>query len=126
VQRLPFEVGDVARVHGVARWSSSSALTIWVLVQIRRHQPVGRLQHTASSLLTVLVLQAAVGYTQYFTGVPAALVALHILGSCLVWIAVLMVVLHMRAPVVEPPERAAQSDHGPEHADDLPHGDLVS
>jgi cytochrome c oxidase assembly protein subunit 15 len=101
-------------------------LTIWVLSQIRRHQPEGKLQHTASLLLTVLVLQAAVGYTQYFTGVPATLVALHILGSCLVWIAVLMVVLHQRAPVEDAPPAVPPSGDGTEHADALPHGDLVS
>lgn len=125
VKRLPFDVSDVARIHGISM-VLFLGLTIWVLSQIRRHQPEGKLQHTASLLLTVLVLQAAVGYTQYFTGVPATLVALHILGSCLVWIAVLMVVLHQRAPVEDAPPAVPPSGDGTEHADALPHGDLVS
>ena len=34
------------------------------------------------------VLQATVGYVQYFTGLPWVLVTCHLLGACLVWIAV--------------------------------------
>lgn len=62
---------------------------MWVLVQLRRHHAPERLRSAATALVTVLVLQAAVGYTQYFTGVPALLVALHVLGASLVWLAVL-------------------------------------
>ena len=40
-------------------------------------------------LLAALVAQAAVGYTQYFTGVPALLVGVHIAGATAVWVAVL-------------------------------------
>jgi cytochrome c oxidase assembly protein subunit 15 len=32
-------------------------------------------------------LQGAVGYAQYFTGVPALLVGIHIVGALAVWIA---------------------------------------
>jgi cytochrome c oxidase assembly protein subunit 15 len=39
-------------------------------------------------LLVAEVAQAAVGYTQYFTGVPALLVAIHVVGALAVWIAV--------------------------------------
>lgn len=34
------------------------------------------------------VLQASVGYVQYFTGLPWVLVTLHLLGACLVWVGV--------------------------------------
>ena len=33
--------------------------------------------------------QGALGYLQYFTGVPEVLVGLHVLGSVVVWVAVL-------------------------------------
>jgi cytochrome c oxidase assembly protein subunit 15 len=36
--------------------------------------------------LIASVLQGAIGYTQYFTGLPELLVAFHILGSVLVWL----------------------------------------
>ena len=124
VQRLPLDISTAARIHGIAMIFFLAA-TVWVLVQVRRHQPAGKLLHTTSSLLTVLILQAAVGYTQYFTGVPAALVALHILGASLVWVAVLMVLLHMQAPVEGTTSQGAQSSGGNEHADPLPDGDRV-
>jgi cytochrome c oxidase assembly protein subunit 15 len=125
VRRLPIDVGDAARIHGVTVWILLGA-TIWVLVQLRRHQPPGRLLATTQGLTTVIVLQGALGYTQYLTGVPAALVALHILGASLVWIAVVMVLLHMRAPVEQAVDDGAESSGGPERVDPVTHGDLVS
>jgi cytochrome c oxidase assembly protein subunit 15 len=98
VRRLPIAVHDAARIHGVTMILFLGA-TIWVLVQIRRHQPAGKLAATASWLLTVLILQGAIGYTQYFTGVPPGLVALHVLGASLVWVAVLFTLQRMWAPL---------------------------
>lgn len=34
------------------------------------------------------LLQASIGYVQYFTGLPWVLVTLHLLGACLVWVGV--------------------------------------
>ena len=52
--------------------------------------------------------QGAIGYTQYFTGVPEGLVLAHIIGAMLVWGAALEVSL--RTSVVEPaPVRAPQA-----------------
>jgi heme a synthase len=42
-------------------------------------------------LLGVALSQGAVGYVQYFTGLPEVLVGLHVLGACLVWIATLLI-----------------------------------
>ncbi|MEZ5179464.1 MAG: COX15/CtaA family protein [Acidimicrobiales bacterium] len=123
VRRLPIAVHDAARIHGIAMVVFLGA-TIWVLVQLRRHGAPERLQSAATALLTVLVLQAAIGYTQYFTGVPALLVALHVLGASLVWLAVLGVALRMQLPLEGPTAHAADSS-GDLGADHVPHGDLV-
>lgn len=48
------------------------------------------------ALLAACLVQGAVGYAQYFAGVPVPLVALHMLGACLVWIATLEVLLSTR------------------------------
>jgi cytochrome c oxidase assembly protein subunit 15 len=124
VRRLPIAVHDAARIHGLAMIVFLAA-TIWVLVQIRRHQAAGRLAASASWLLTALILQGAIGYTQYFTGVPPALVALHILGASLVWVAVLFTFQRMWAPLVPGDPGAAQSTHGIERPEHLPDGDRV-
>ena len=47
-------------------------------------------QRAAAVLLGVEVAQGAIGYTQYLQ-VPPLLVGLHMLGACLVWLAVLRV-----------------------------------
>jgi heme a synthase len=48
------------------------------------------------------VCQAAIGYWQYLTGIPALLVAFHVLGATVVWIAVLRVWLSLHAPAPAP------------------------
>ena len=98
--RLDFVVGDVARLHGTAVMLFL-ALTLVVLWMVRRGDGAPSVDLRLRALLVVLVLQAAVGYTQYFTGVPALLVGVHVLGAASVWIAVLRVRLGLSEPVVE-------------------------
>jgi cytochrome c oxidase assembly protein subunit 15 len=50
-------------------------------------------------LLVVTVAQGAIGYTQYFTGVPPLLVGLHVLGATLLWVMTLRLVLAAPEPV---------------------------
>ena len=74
-------------------------------------------QRRTRDLFLVLLAQGVIGYVQYFTDLPEVLVGLHMLGSCLVWIAVLRVLLSLRerpvgrasvpGPAAEQPEPAA-------------------
>jgi cytochrome c oxidase assembly protein subunit 15 len=98
VHRLGFFVPDVARVHGIAEnlFLVAVLATMWLLVRTGAPPAVRR---AANVLLAVLCSQAAVGYVQYFTGVPVVLVAVHIVGAVTVWVAVLHFVLKLRAPV---------------------------
>ena len=84
--RLNLVVRDVARIHSVA----VLILLTMVLLTLRWLWVDGApavVRDAAQVLLLVLVAQAVVGYTQYFTGVPALLVGVHIVGSLGVWIA---------------------------------------
>jgi cytochrome c oxidase assembly protein subunit 15 len=45
----------------------------------------------ARLLVTVVVAQAAIGWTQYFTGVPEVLVGFHVAGATALWMAVVKV-----------------------------------
>jgi cytochrome c oxidase assembly protein subunit 15 len=47
-------------------------------------------------LVVACVAQGAIGYLQYFTDLPIGLVAVHMLGACLVWLASLNVALATR------------------------------
>jgi heme a synthase len=95
--RLALEVGTVARVHG-ATMIVFLAVTLGVIRLAHRGDAGPRVAHRLHELLVVLVAQAAIGYWQYFTGIPALLVAFHVLGATLVWIAVLRVWLSLHAP----------------------------
>jgi cytochrome c oxidase assembly protein subunit 15 len=101
VRRLDIDITSIARVHGIAEnlFLLAVLLTLWLLHRTRAPAPVRR---DGQVLLAVLVAQAAVGYTQYFTGVPALLVGVHILGAVVVWVAVLRFVLRLFIVVEQP------------------------
>lgn len=86
VERLRFDVPDVARAHGasVVLFLVVTLVTLW---RLRKAGAPPALLRAGEVLLAVSVAQAAVGYTQYFTGVPVLLVAVHIAGAAAVWAA---------------------------------------
>ena len=96
--RLALEVGTVARVHGVTV-IVLLVMTVAVVRMAHRGDASPTVAHRADQLVVVLVAQGAIGYWQYFTGVPALLVAFHVLGAVLVWLAVLRLWLALRQPV---------------------------
>jgi len=82
VDRLPLLVREVTQVHGVLAMclllvAGATAVTAWNRPGVPRR---------VEWLLGALVVQIAIGYTQYFTGVPELLVALHVLGATVVWL----------------------------------------
>ena len=54
------------------------------------------------TLLGLILVQGSVGYTQYFTGLPAGLVWVHVTGAILIWITALRLpfALRDRGPVI--------------------------
>ncbi|MDA8301321.1 MAG: COX15/CtaA family protein [Actinomycetota bacterium] len=63
------------------------ALTVFTLWWMHRSRVDRALLRRAEMLLVVLVSQAAVGYTQYFTGDPVVLVGFHLAGATTVVVA---------------------------------------
>ena len=57
-------------------------------------------------LMTLLVAQGAVGYWQYFTGVPVLLVALHITLASITWIQITVLAWHGEQTLVREPVAA--------------------
>lgn len=92
VERLPFALPDVARVHGVAV-AGFLVLLLALVRTLHAEAAPERVQRAGRVVLGVAVAQAAVGYTQYFTGVPVLLVGIHIAGAAAVWVAT--VALHL-------------------------------
>jgi heme a synthase len=96
--RLDLALDTIVRFHGVAM-VLFLALTVAVVRMAHRGDAAPVVVDRLHQLLIVLVAQGALGYWQYFTGVPALLVAFHVLGAALVWIAVLRVWLSLSIPV---------------------------
>jgi cytochrome c oxidase assembly protein subunit 15 len=94
--RFDLLLPDVARVHGTAVLVLLG-LVLGLLRVLWRDEAPAAATDAARVLLVVLVAQAAVGYTQWFTGVPAVLVGVHVLGAVAVWVAVLRTALALRA-----------------------------
>jgi len=107
VDRLPFDITEVARLHSMCTWLFL-AVTVWTLVELRRSGTPRQVDLRAKLLVGAIVVQGAIGYTQYFTGVPPWLVLLHVLGSTLVWIAALEFYLSLTAHPVEVPPRPVE------------------
>lgn len=68
-------------------------LTVGLLVVLRVTNGPPRARRLVWILLAVALIQGLIGYGQYFTGLPWALVAIHMLGACLVWMLAVMLVL---------------------------------
>ncbi len=75
----------MARIHSLAVWVFVGLL-VAVLLRLRRAGATAPLR-TAWGLLAVTAAQALIGYVQLFTGLPIALVDLHMLGAAVLVIA---------------------------------------
>ena len=95
VERLPFDVPDVTRVHGISMILFLLIMLI-VLLKIKTDRPTSLPQ--AQNLLVAIIAQAAIGYIQYFSNVPALLVGFHVAGATLVWILTLRLRLSLHLP----------------------------
>ena len=61
------------------------------------------------NLMAAIIVQAGIGYLQYFTGVPALLVGIHVAGATLIWVMILKLYLAVHQPIPEKSNIAAQS-----------------
>jgi cytochrome c oxidase assembly protein subunit 15 len=101
VPRFGFTLHTMAQLHGTSV-ELLLALTVATLWTLHRAGTAPGVLHRGEILLVVLVVQAAVGYTQYFTGDPALLVGVHLAGATSVLVAVLAfnLGLYVRGPGV--------------------------
>ncbi|MGR8011229.1 COX15/CtaA family protein [Streptomyces hypolithicus] len=106
VPRMPFDWVDAAHLHASAAWVVCTlAVAMWLTLRIVDAPDDVRAR--ARDLLIVLVAQGGIGYVQFFTGVPEILVGAHMLGSALMWIAVLRLALSLRERPLEAPAPVA-------------------
>ncbi len=100
VERLPFDVPDVARIHAITMIIFLIVILI-VVTKIKK----GRVSSLpeAQNLLAAIIVQGAIGYLQYFTDVPALLVGVHVAGATLIWVLTLKLRLSLLLPINREP-----------------------
>ncbi len=111
-KRLPFQVEDVARIHSLTVWTFLAIAVVTIVVLLRTGAPRVVIRR-AGELAVVIVAQGALGYTQYFLGVPPGLVLLHVAGAVAVWTVALRFYLSLFAhpePIDEPAVAAGVPD----------------
>ncbi|MFD8003059.1 COX15/CtaA family protein [Streptomyces mirabilis] len=103
VERMAVNWETVTKLHAVLAWIVVTlTFALWFVLKAV-DAPKGPLDRTRE-LFLILLGQGVIGYVQYFTDLPEALVGLHMFGACLVWIGALRVLLSLR----ERPEAAAE------------------
>jgi cytochrome c oxidase assembly protein subunit 15 len=87
-KRIPLGLEDMTRIHAEIVIASVLVLLVllWVLWRTNAPAPV---QDAGRILLAVMVVQGIIGYTQFFTHLPAVLVGIHVFGATMVWSTVL-------------------------------------
>ncbi len=81
--RLDLDIRLAALAHADAVWLLLGLTVALVLVTWRLGP--SRLRAAARALLAIVLLQGAIGYTQYALGVPEPLVILHVAGAAAMW-----------------------------------------
>ncbi|MFF5755470.1 heme A synthase [Streptomyces longwoodensis] len=95
VERMPLDWETVSKLHAVLAWIVVTlTFALWFVLKAvdAPREPLARTRE----LFVVLLCQGVIGYVQYFTKLPEALVAAHMLGSSVMWIWVLRVLLSLR------------------------------
>jgi cytochrome c oxidase assembly protein subunit 15 len=85
IVRLGFDFRDITTAHAALVWLFVG-LTSGLLVALHATSAPKPVTKQALYVFGICIAQGIVGYTQFFTGLPWGLVALHVLGACLLWI----------------------------------------
>jgi cytochrome c oxidase assembly protein subunit 15 len=106
--RYNLSIVDTTRIHGVAVWMflAVTVITVWFAWRTNAARSICR---ALNVLLGAIIVQAAIGYTQYALGVPAGLVALHIAGSVFVFLATVWVLLALTDWTVQLPDEHSRT-----------------
>jgi heme a synthase len=103
-RRFGFDIRTVAWIHAEAV-IALMGLTLALYVAARAN-PVHRRKIIVFTIIALA--QGAIGYIQYFMGIPEIIVALHLLGATLVWIAAWRV----RTAITTSPVRTSTTNVG--------------
>ena len=100
-RRFELSLHRVTQLHGGSAMLLV-ALAVATVLLLRVNRAPHPVQRRALVVLEALAAQVSIGYAQYFTGVPALLVGVHVGGAVVVWTAVLRYNLALSAPAAVP------------------------
>lgn len=82
-QRLGLDPALAARAHALVVWAFVAVLAyvVWRVRRDRSHGERDEVRKAWVVLVGVTLAQAAIGYVQYFTGLPEVLVGVHLAGA---------------------------------------------
>lgn len=85
IVRLGFEFRNITTVHAALVWLFVG-LTSGLLFSLLATSAPKNAIKGAWIVFGVCIAQGAIGYIQFFNGLPWGLVAIHVLGACILWI----------------------------------------
>lgn len=95
VRRFGLHISDVARLHsGVVLLTIAMALLL--LWRVRNTATRAVIEQALGTWIGFALAQGLIGYTQYFSGIPVFLVAIHVSFATALWLAAVNVVLTTR------------------------------
>jgi cytochrome c oxidase assembly protein subunit 15 len=94
-KRFPFDPRTISFLHAdVVIAFCGVALAIWLALRLTHADR--RIVRSAQVVIIIIIIQGAIGYTQYFTKLPEALVSLHLIGADAVWISTYLLFLRVK------------------------------
>lgn len=96
VRRLDLAISSVARIHSITVLAAIAAMVALMIRLRARPSERAEVGEWISAWTFVAVLQGALGYTQYFSGVPALLVGIHVFGATVLWAVTTALVVQTR------------------------------
>lgn len=109
IQRFHLPLSGVTQFHADIGWLVSG-LVIALVLALRLTGAPRRATRLSWLLIALIGVQGAIGYAQYFSGLPAGLVWFHVTGSVVIWITALLLLFSLRD------RSAAKEAQGPEAA----------
>ena len=123
VPRFHFALQDVTQLHADIGWFIG-ALAVALAIGVHFTGAPARAVRASRIVLAGLAVQGAIGYTQYFSHLPAGLVWVHVTVSVVLWILVLRLYLSTRER--QPLPAAAGTQAGPTPAAGNPQAPSVT
>ncbi len=95
IPRFHLPLAGVTQLHADIGWLLAG-LVIALVLGLRLAGAPRRAVRLSWLLLGLLGVQGAIGYAQYFSGLPAGLVWVHVTGSVVIWVTALLLLFALR------------------------------